>query len=159
MSTVAAAISGRKARPFTYRTLGVFVDMGKHDAVATTVGIKWRGPLAWLLARSYHLAMMPGLKRKLRLLTDWNVQLIFGRDASEPGGRSVPPAQKARLLHPPIRPHLRRENRWDVDALGTPICQEDMIGGQIFFSLLVLDSLHRLGVRLGGSVLLAGGPG
>jgi hypothetical protein len=25
---------------------------------------------------------------------------------------------------------------------------EDMIGGQMFFSLLVLDSLHRLGVHL-----------
>jgi len=87
---VAAAINGRKPRPFTYRTLGVFVDMGQHDAVATTVGIKWRGPLAWLLARSYHLAMMPGLKRKLRLLTDWNVQLLFGRDASELGGLGHP---------------------------------------------------------------------
>jgi NADH dehydrogenase len=87
---VTAAINGRKPRPFTYRTLGVFVDMGQHDAVATTVGIKWRGPLAWLLARSYHLAMMPGLKRKLRLLTDWNVQLLFGRDASELGGLGHP---------------------------------------------------------------------
>ena len=88
---VAAAIAGGKPRPFTYRTLGVFVDMGQTDAVATTVGIKWRGPLAWLLARSYHLAMMPGIKRKLRLLTDWNVQLLFGRDASELGGLGHPP--------------------------------------------------------------------
>ncbi|MEP6953146.1 MAG: NAD(P)/FAD-dependent oxidoreductase [Solirubrobacteraceae bacterium] len=88
---VAGAIAGKKPRPFTYRTLGVFVDMGQRDAVATTVGIKWRGPLAWLLARTYHLAMMPGLKRKLRLLTDWNVQLLFGRDASELGGLGHPP--------------------------------------------------------------------
>ena len=34
--------------------------------------------------------MMPGLKRKLRLLTDWNVQLFFGRDASELGGLGHP---------------------------------------------------------------------
>ena len=33
----------------------------------------------------YHLAMMPGFKRKLRLLVDWNVQLLFGRDLSELG--------------------------------------------------------------------------
>jgi NADH dehydrogenase len=75
----------------------VFVDMGQGEAVATTLGIKWRGVAAWWLARSYHLAMMPGAKRKLRLLIDWNVQLVFGRDASELGGLGRAP----RLGHDP----------------------------------------------------------
>ncbi|MFF9193808.1 oxygenase MpaB family protein [Streptomyces sp. NPDC014779] len=69
-------------------------------------------------------------------------------DAFEAGGRFVPAAQKVRLLHASIRHHLRREGRWDTAALGVPICQEDMIGGQMFFSLLVLDSLHRLGIHM-----------
>ncbi|WGP08476.1 oxygenase MpaB family protein [Streptomyces sp. SH5] len=69
-------------------------------------------------------------------------------DAFEAGGRFIPAAQKVRLLHASIRHHLQRENRWDTGALGTPICQEDMIGGQMFFSLLVLDSLHRLGIHM-----------
>lgn len=69
-------------------------------------------------------------------------------DAFEAGGRFVPAAQKVRLLHAAIRHHLSREDRWDVEQLGTPICQEDMIGGQMLFSLLVLDSLDRLGVRM-----------
>ncbi|PWI43009.1 oxygenase MpaB family protein [Streptomyces sp. ICBB 8177] len=69
-------------------------------------------------------------------------------DAFEAGSRFIPAAQKVRLLHASIRHHLKRENRWDTGALGTPICQEDMIGGQMFFSLLVLDSLHRLGVHM-----------
>lgn len=69
-------------------------------------------------------------------------------DAFEAGGRFIPAAQKVRLLHASIRHHLLREERWDADALGTPICQEDMIGGQMFFSLLVLDSLHRLGIHM-----------
>ncbi|MFF9117003.1 oxygenase MpaB family protein [Streptomyces massasporeus] len=69
-------------------------------------------------------------------------------NAFEAGGRFIPAAQKVRLLHASIRHHLRRENRWDGDALGVPICQEDMIGGQMFFSLLVLDSLHRLGIHM-----------
>ncbi|MFD7435594.1 oxygenase MpaB family protein [Streptomyces sp. NPDC059861] len=68
--------------------------------------------------------------------------------AFEAGSRFIPAAQKVRLLHAAIRHHLVREDRWDVGALGTPICQEDMIGGQMFFSLLVLDSLHRLGVHM-----------
>ncbi|MCW2983800.1 MAG: NAD(P)/FAD-dependent oxidoreductase, partial [Conexibacter sp.] len=83
---VAAAIGSGKVKPFTFKTKGVFVDMGQGQAVATTLGIRWRGLLAWWLARSYHLAMLPGTKRKWRLLIDWNIQLIFGRDASELGG-------------------------------------------------------------------------
>ncbi|MGW7310139.1 oxygenase MpaB family protein [Streptomyces sp. NPDC054835] len=69
-------------------------------------------------------------------------------DAFEAGGRFIPAAQKVRLLHASIRHHLVREDRWDTAALGVPICQEDMIGGQMFFSILVLDSLHRLGVHM-----------
>jgi hypothetical protein len=68
--------------------------------------------------------------------------------AFEAGSRFIPAAQKVRLLHASIRHHLKRENRWDTTALGVPICQEDMIAGQMFFSLLVLDSLHRLGIRM-----------
>jgi NADH dehydrogenase len=87
---VAATIGSGRVRPFTYKTLGVFVDMGRGEAVASTLGIKWRGAPAWWLARTYHLAMMPGVKRKLRLLVDWNVGLLFGRDASELGGLGHP---------------------------------------------------------------------
>src|SRR5918911_636340 len=93
---VAATLGNGRVRPFTYKTLGVFVDMGQGEAVADTAGVKWRGRPAWLLARTYHLAMMPGLKRKLRLLIDWNVQLMFGRDLSELGQLGHP----ARLEQP-----------------------------------------------------------
>jgi NADH dehydrogenase len=88
---IAAVLGTGRARPFTYKTKGVFVDMGQGEAVASTLGVKWRGRPAWLLARSYHLAMMPGFKRKSRLLIDWNVQLLFGRDLSELGGLGHPP--------------------------------------------------------------------
>ena len=77
--------SGARPRPFRYRTLGVFVDMGRHQAVASTLGLKWRGFPAWFLARTYHLYAMPGFGRQLRLVTDWTVGLLFGRDSSELG--------------------------------------------------------------------------
>jgi NADH dehydrogenase len=92
---VAAALGGTPAGrklPFRYKTLGVFVDMGRNRAVAETLGIKWRGFPAWFLARTYHVMMMPGVKRKARLLTDWTVGLLFGRDASELGQLGHPPA-------------------------------------------------------------------
>jgi NADH dehydrogenase len=89
---VAATLGSGRVRPFRYKTRGVFVDMGQGEAVASTLGVKWRGRPAWALARSYHLAMMPGWKRKARLLVDWNVQLLFGRDLSELGRLGHPPS-------------------------------------------------------------------
>ena len=83
---VAAALGGRgRRRRFTYKTKGVFVDMGRRKAVATTGPLTWRGTPAWMLARSYHLAMMPGVGRRARLLVDWNIGLLFGRDTAELG--------------------------------------------------------------------------
>ena len=31
-----------------------------YQAVAETLGIRWRGKPAWFLARTYHLSQMPG---------------------------------------------------------------------------------------------------
>ncbi|HLM51447.1 MAG TPA: hypothetical protein VK279_12945, partial [Solirubrobacteraceae bacterium] len=89
---IAATLGTGRVRPFRYRTLGAFVDLGRYQAVAATVGIKWRGFPAWFLARTYHMAMMPGIKRQIRLLVDWTVDLLFPRDASELGQLGHPPA-------------------------------------------------------------------
>lgn len=87
---VASALGGGRARKFTYKTKGVFVDMGRRKAVATSGPITWSGTPAWLLARSYHLAMMPGAGRRARLLVDWNIGLLFGRDTAELGRLGEP---------------------------------------------------------------------
>jgi NADH dehydrogenase len=82
---VAATLKGRKLKPFRYRTLGVFVDMGQHLAVATMLGVRLRGLPAWFAARTYHLMLMPGLGRRARLGADWFVGLFFGRASAELG--------------------------------------------------------------------------
>ncbi|HTA12424.1 MAG TPA: NAD(P)/FAD-dependent oxidoreductase [Solirubrobacteraceae bacterium] len=82
---VAATLGGGRPRPFRYRTKGVVAELGHNQAVAITLGVRWRGLPAWMIARTYHLLLMPGLGRRLRLLVDWNVALLFGRDSSSPG--------------------------------------------------------------------------
>jgi NADH dehydrogenase len=82
---VASALGHGRIRKFRYRTLGVFVDMGQHKAVANMAGIKLSGFPAWFMARTYHLMMMPGVARRLRLMADWTVGLMFGRAAPELG--------------------------------------------------------------------------
>jgi NADH dehydrogenase len=100
---VAATIRGKRTRPFRYRTLGVFVDMGQHQAVATMLGVKLRGFPAWFAARTYHLAMMPGVGRRLRLVVDWTTGLFFGRASAELGQLGHPRLieDEQTLLAPP----------------------------------------------------------
>ena len=50
-----------------------------------------RGFPAWFAARTYHLAMMPGSARRLRLMADWTVGLFFGRASAELGQLGHPP--------------------------------------------------------------------
>ena len=88
---VAAVLAGNDPAPFTYKTKGVVVDMGRHQAVAETMGIRWRGFPAWFITRTYHMLLMPGTKRRLRVVLDWTVGLLFGRDASELGQLGHPP--------------------------------------------------------------------
>jgi NADH dehydrogenase len=106
---IAAALEHRPARPFRYRTAGVVAELGHNSAVAITLGVRWRGLPAWLIARTYHLLLMPGLGRKLRLLIDWNVALLFGRDTSSPGrlGSATPlqpPGSEGPTQKPPAAP-------------------------------------------------------
>ncbi|MFL5895948.1 MAG: NAD(P)/FAD-dependent oxidoreductase [Thermoleophilaceae bacterium] len=88
---VAATLGRGSLRPFTYKTLGVFVDLGRHQAVAEMLRVRIRGFPAWFAARTYHLAMMPGAARRARLVTDWTVGLFFGRSGPELGQLGHPP--------------------------------------------------------------------
>ncbi len=95
---VASALGGAgRMRRFTYKTKGVFVDLGRRKAVATTGPITWSGTRAWILARTYHLAMIPGVGRRARLLVDWNIGLLFGRDTAELGRLGEPRSLGASL--------------------------------------------------------------
>jgi NADH dehydrogenase len=83
--------AGGKVKPFRYKTMGVFVDLGRHKAVAETLGLHWRGFPAWFISRSYHVLLMPGIARRARLIADWTIGLVFGREAAEVGQIGHPP--------------------------------------------------------------------
>ena len=87
---LAAALGHGKLRPFRYKTRGVFVDMGRHKAVVSTPVVRFRGFPAWFAARTYHMLVMPGFVRKVRLVVDWTVGLFFGRASAELGSLGHP---------------------------------------------------------------------
>ncbi len=82
---VAAALGHGTSKPFRYKTRGVFVDLGRHKAVVSTPFVRFRGFPAWFAARTYHMLVMPGFVRKIRLIADWTVALFFGRGSAELG--------------------------------------------------------------------------
>jgi NADH dehydrogenase len=55
------------------------------------MGVRLKGLPAWAICRFYHLAWMPGLDRKSRLIADWSIEFIFPRDIAEMGELGHPP--------------------------------------------------------------------
>ena len=77
---ILASIAERPIRRFSYRSLGVFVPLGRFSAAAEVLGFKLSGFLAWWLYRTYYLYQLPRLDRKLRVVIDWTLALLFRRD-------------------------------------------------------------------------------
>jgi NADH dehydrogenase len=90
-SNLTAAMKGERPKPFKFKTLGAFADLGRHTAVADLMGLRVKGFIAWAICRFYHLAWMPGLDCKSRLIADWSVEVIFPRDTAEMGQLGHPP--------------------------------------------------------------------
>lgn len=84
-ANVAAALGFGRVTPFSYRTRGSVVELGRRKAVAKIGPVHLKGFLAWAVSRSYHIMEMPGLRRKLRLSFDWSLDVFQGRDTSELG--------------------------------------------------------------------------
>ena len=89
---VAAALGVGQPTTFTYRNRGLAVTLGRNQGTAQVYRFTFTGVLAWLMGRSYHLLMMPGLARKVRVVADWTTAMLFARDLSQLGslGRRAP---------------------------------------------------------------------
>jgi NADH dehydrogenase len=72
-----------ESRPYRYRMLGQVATLGRYRGIADVLGVRLRGFPAWWLTRTYHLYQLPLLSRKLRVVTDWTVSLLFRRDIAE----------------------------------------------------------------------------
>jgi NADH:ubiquinone reductase (H+-translocating) len=70
-------------RAYRYRSLGQVATLGRNKGIALVFGVPLRGFLGWFVTRSYHLYQLPLLSRKLRVVTDWTVSLLFRRDIAE----------------------------------------------------------------------------
>ena len=77
---IAAAVKGGSPRTFMFTALGKMGSLGRRSAVADVFGIKLSGFLAWWLWRTIYLMKLPGLDRKIRVATDWTLDLVLPPD-------------------------------------------------------------------------------
>jgi NADH:ubiquinone reductase (H+-translocating) len=69
--------------PYAYRMLGQVATLGRYKGIADVLGLRLRGFLGWFVTRSYHLYQLPLTQRRLRVVVDWTVALLFRRDIVE----------------------------------------------------------------------------
>jgi NADH dehydrogenase len=80
---IEAAIDGRALKPFTFTTLGQLATIGRRTGVAMVFGFKFSGLIAWGMWRSIYLMKLPRLTKKLRVMMDWTLDLLFGREIEQ----------------------------------------------------------------------------
>ena len=73
-------IEKRPLKPFAFAGLGEACSLGYRRAVAQLWGLRLYGITAWIMWRSVFLTFVPTWDRRIRILLDWMLTPIFGRD-------------------------------------------------------------------------------
>jgi NADH dehydrogenase len=78
--SVLATLQGKQAKPFDFAGMGDACSLGKRRAVAQAWGFRMYGIPAWIAWRSMFVMFVPTWDRRIRLLLDWVLTPILGRD-------------------------------------------------------------------------------
>jgi NADH dehydrogenase len=72
----------RGMKIFDYKTKGIMAEIGKRTGVGDLLGLKVHGFIAWWIWRTYYLANLPTVEKKVRVTVDWTIDLFFKRDVT-----------------------------------------------------------------------------
>jgi NADH dehydrogenase len=81
---VAAAMGGA-TQHYAYRSIGEGATLGRDKGIARILGLHVRGRLGAMVTRAYHLRAVPLRSRRLRILADGLLSVLFRRDIAELG--------------------------------------------------------------------------
>jgi NADH:ubiquinone reductase (H+-translocating) len=81
--TIAEVIAGRHPAPFRYVTRGRLALLGHRTGVAEVFGLAIDGLPAWLLWHGYYLRTIPSWRNRIRLLTNWCLAGLTGRETAQ----------------------------------------------------------------------------
>src|SRR5438552_15671349 len=77
---ITAALLGRPLRSFSFKTIGLLASIGRRTGVARIFGLNFSGFFAWWMWRTIYLSKLPGLDKKVRVVFDWTLDLLFPKD-------------------------------------------------------------------------------
>ncbi len=77
---ILASMKGGKKKEFTFATLGLLASIGRRAGVANILGVNFSGFVAWWLWRTIYLSKLPRAEKKLRVMLDWTLDLVFSKD-------------------------------------------------------------------------------
>jgi NADH dehydrogenase len=80
---IEAVVLDRPLKSFRFTTLGQLATIGRRTGVAMVFGFKFSGLIAWGMWRGIYLMKLPRLAKKLRVMMDWTLDLMFGRDIEQ----------------------------------------------------------------------------
>jgi NADH dehydrogenase FAD-containing subunit len=67
-------------KEFSYKTRGIMATIGKRNGLAMIFGYSIKGIFAWGIWRFFYLTHLPTLENKLRVMIDWGIDMMFGRN-------------------------------------------------------------------------------
>jgi len=82
---IVSVLRGGAPSAYSHKNAGSVASLGLYQGVAQIYGIKIRGVLAWFLHRTYHVSRVPTFNRKIRVLADWTLALLFRREITSLG--------------------------------------------------------------------------
>ena len=77
---IVAVLRGGEPRPYRHASAGSVASLGLYRGVAEVYGLRMRGFPAWIVHRTYHLMRLPTMNRRLRVVSDWTLALLFPRE-------------------------------------------------------------------------------
>ena len=79
---ITATLRGEEPKDYFHKNLGAVAGLGLGVGVLQVGPFALKGFLAWLAHRGYHGMAMPMWERKARVVSDWLMQLFWGRDVA-----------------------------------------------------------------------------
>ncbi|MFD0852912.1 NAD(P)/FAD-dependent oxidoreductase, partial [Actinomadura adrarensis] len=87
------SMRGKALKAYVHDSVGSVAGLGLYKGVANTYGFKVKGFPAWVMHRTYHVSRVPTFNRKVRVLADWTLALIFKRETVSLGSIEQPRAE------------------------------------------------------------------
>jgi NADH:ubiquinone reductase (H+-translocating) len=98
-----ADLRGRAPRDYVHHDLGSVATLGLGSGVFQSGPIAVRGFPAWLMHRGYHVLAVPGWERKWRVLVNWVLNFLLGRELASLEASTHPRAAFEEAVRPARR--------------------------------------------------------